>query len=80
MMLHTKYQSSRLCGFGEEDFYRFSYEKLISPVAGAFVAWGHNLNNLVRGPLGDAACQISQVWALWFQRRRFLKVFLYKSM
>jgi len=33
----------------QEIFNRFSYEKLISPIAGAFVARCHNLNNLGRG-------------------------------
>ena len=58
MKLHTKYEGSRLSGFREEIFLRFSYEKLISPRAGPFFAWGHYLNKLGRGPLGDATYQI----------------------
>ena len=33
---HTKYERSRLSGFREEDFLRFSYEKLISRVCMVF--------------------------------------------
>ena len=42
---------------------------------------GYNLNNLGRGPLGEAMYQISKAQAFWFQIR-FLKVFsisLYKT-
>ena len=54
-MLHTKYERSRLSGFREEDFLRFSYEKLISPRLLLFLARGHNFNKLGRRPLDDAA-------------------------
>ena len=40
MMLHTKYQSSRPCGFREEDFFRLlpilAYVKHVTPGAGPF--------------------------------------------
>ena len=32
---------------------------------------GHGLHNFGRGPLDDATCQISKLYAIWFQRRRF---------
>ena len=38
---------------------------------GLFSLQGHNLNTLVRGPLGNATYQISKVWALHFQTRNF---------
>ena len=41
-------------------------EKYVTPRVGPFMAQGHNLNKLGRGPLGDATYQI------WFQTRRFL--------
>ena len=51
MRIHTKHQSSRLCGFREEEFLRFSYITLCrsdKPWGGA-VFWpgGHYLNKLV---------------------------------
>ena len=73
-----QYKNSRPYGFREEDFLRFYYEKLISPRAGPFWARGHNLNKLGKAPLGDAGYQISKLWALWFQRRRFLKSYYEK--
>ena len=61
MMLHTKYQGSRPCGFRQEDFFTFSLYKPMSnnlpPGAGP---QGYNLNKLGRGPLGDAVYQISR--------------------
>ena len=61
VMLHTKYERSRLCGFREEDFIRFSYEKCISPWVCPFWSRGHTLNKLRRGPLGDNTYQISKL-------------------
>ena len=60
-MLHTKYERSRLSGFREEDFLRFSYEKLISPGVCPFLARGHNFNKLGRRPLDDATYQKSKL-------------------
>ena len=34
------------------------------------------MNKLGKGPLVDATCQISNVWAFWFQRRRCLNKLL----
>ena len=42
-----------------------------------FLAKGHYLNILGRGPLGDATYQISSLQAFWFQTRGFFHVFLY---
>ena len=40
MMLHTKYQGSRSCGFTQEDFFMFlpikAYVKPVTPQAGPF--------------------------------------------
>ena len=38
---------------------------------GHFWLQGNNLNNLGRGPLGEAMYQISKAWAFCFQTRRF---------
>ena len=46
---------------------------------GHFWPQGHNLNKFGWGPLGDATYQISKLYALWFQRRRFLKFSSWKS-
>ena len=43
MLPYTKYESSRLCGFREEDFKRFSYIfqcKKLTPGAGPFLTPG----------------------------------------
>ena len=58
------------------------YKPIITydPWGGAiFLAQGHNLNKLGRGSLGDVIYQISKLYALWFQRRRFLKFSSWKS-
>ena len=58
MMLHTKYQGSRPCGFRQEDFFMFLPilvdVKLVTPRRGDFWPQGHNLNKLVRGLQADA--------------------------
>ena len=65
MILHAKYLSSMPYGFREEDFLRFPYITLcktkFAPGQGQFCPWGHNLNNVGRGPLDDATCQISKL-------------------
>ena len=58
MMLHTKYQSSRPCGFREEDFFHvaryISLCKTCEPRGqGHFSPLGYNLNKLGRGLLDD---------------------------
>ena len=83
MMLHTKYQGARPCGFRQEDFFTFPYIsqcKTCDPAGRAiFQPQGYNLNKLDRGALGDAAYQISRLQAFWFQTRRFLKFSSQKS-
>ena len=65
MMLHTKYQGSRPCGFRQEDYFMFlllnAYVKHVTPGWGHFWPKGHNLNKLGRGLLGDATYQISRL-------------------
>ena len=46
----------------------------MTPGARPLFAQGHNLNKVVRGPLGDATYQISRPYALWFQTRNFFHV------
>ena len=64
-MQHTKYQSSRPCGFRQEDFFHVfpisAYIKHVYP--GRVNIWpqGHNLNKIGRGPLVDATYQISRL-------------------
>ena len=57
MMLQTKCQGSRPCGFRQEDFFMFlakkSYVKPVTPEAGPFLPQGYNLNKLDKGPLDD---------------------------
>ena len=42
---------------------------------GQFWPQGYNLNKLGRDSLGDASYQISRLYALWFQTRKFFMVF-----
>ena len=83
MMLHSKYQGSRPCGFRQEEFFMFLpiliYVKHVTPGAGPFWPQGYHLNKLGRGLLGDATYKLSKLYALWFQRRRFLKFSSWKS-
>ena len=61
-------------------FYDF-FKKLVIATQGGVQSdpGGHDLNKLDRGPLGNAACKISKLYASWFKRRRFLKFLLYIS-
>ena len=59
MMLHTKYQVSRPCGF-RKDFF-MSLCKICDPGPGHFWPQGHNLNKLSGGSLDDATYQISRL-------------------
>ena len=63
MMLHTKYEGSRPCGFRQEDFFMVfpiqAYVKHVTPGVGQFWPEGYNLNKKPgRGSLGDASYQI----------------------
>ena len=77
MMLQTKCQYSRLCGFRQDDkiLSYFSYISLCKTCypgqgQGYFGPLEHNLNKLCSGPLDDASYQITRL-ALLFQTRRF---------
>ena len=48
---------------------------MAAPGWGHFLPQGNNLDNLGRGPLGEAMYQISKAWALCFKTRRFFKFF-----
>ena len=65
MMLHTKYQGSRPCGFRQEDFFMFlhilDYVKHVTPSWSQFWPQGHNLIKIGRGLQGDATYQISKL-------------------
>ena len=67
MMLHTKYQGSRPCGFRQEDFFIFfrikAYVKPVTPGRGHFWPQGYNFNNFGRGPLDDTTYQICQIFS-----------------
>ena len=62
MILHTKYQGSRPCGFRQEDFFMvlpiYASVKYVTPGAGQFWPQGHTLNKLGRSPLGNDKYQI----------------------
>ena len=67
MMLHTKYQGSRSCGFRQEDFHVcpcISLCKTCDPRGGPFLPQGYNLNKLGRGSQGVATCQIPRIQVL----------------
>ena len=57
-MLHTKFQTSGLSGFEEEDFliyfYAFPWFNLGPPGAGPFQTWDLHLFKIGKGPLGNA--------------------------
>ena len=66
MMLHTKYQGSRPCGFRHDVFFshfpiKASVKHLTQGPGNFWPCKGYNLNKLGRGPLGDATYQISIV-------------------
>ena len=79
-MLHTKFQASKPSGSEEEDFWIFSMQfyglNLGRLTRGHLGPWDLHLNKLGRGSLGNATYQISNIWAKWFWRRRFLNIFL----
>ena len=81
----TTYHIGKALGLVFSDEKTFSCCSLYKPVQniwdlgrGHFWPQGYYLNNIGRGPLGDATYQISQLYALWFQRR-FLKFSSWKS-
>ena len=63
---------------GKKSFSLFpfiSYVKHVTPRRGHFWPQGHNLNKLGRGLLVDATYQISSLYAVLFQTRRFFHIF-----
>ena len=79
-MLHTKYQGSRPSSFRVEELWNFRSVFLCStydPQSGLVLTPGvfHKLiNKLGRGPQGDATYQISNLYAIQFQKRKILKM------
>ena len=85
MMLRTKYQGSRPCGFRQVDLFMFLpilvYVNHVILGAGHFWPKGHNLIRLVRGPPGDATYQISkQVLGLMVSDKKIFYVSPYISL
>ena len=60
MMLHTKYQSSRPCGFREEDFLKFSSRKSIFSLCDLDMQWLLMLASTVKSlhAPGNFACHL----------------------
>ena len=54
-LLHTKYESSGPCGFGEDFFYVFP---MTPPWPGPYGPQGHGWQDLLRGPLYIATHKI----------------------
>ena len=65
MILHTKYQGSRPCGFRQEELFHvapyISLCKHVTQGGAIFLPQSYNLNKLDRGLLGDATYQISKL-------------------
>ena len=64
MILYTKYQNSRPCGFRQEDFFTLllilAYVKHVNPWRGNFWPQSYYLNELGRGPPDDNTYQIAR--------------------
>ena len=76
MMLHTKYEDSRPCGFRQEDFFMVfsiqAYVKHVNPGASQFWPQGYNLNKLGRGSLDDATTRhraliFGTIYLIWYK-------------
>ena len=83
-MLNTKYQSSNLSGFREENFevgFLYTYVQTCDPQGRAsFEPHEHHMNKLGRGLQEDAKNQISKLYTLQFQRKRILKMGFFVTM
>ena len=83
MMLHTKYQYSRPCGFTQENCLMFSLYKPMLPLRrDHLLPQGHNLNKLGRSLLGYATYQISRLYVVWLYTKIvscFRYISLYKT-
>ena len=79
-LLNTKFQASKPSGSEEEDFINIflcmsmvrTYDRRTQ---GHLGHWVLHLNILGKELLGYATYQISNIWAQWFLRRRFLIYF-----
>ena len=61
-----------------EYFSMYFYGLNLRPLTrGHLGPWDLHLNKLGRDPLGNATYQISNIWAKWIWRRRFLNIFLW---
>ena len=84
MMLHTKYEGSRYCGFRQEDFFIVfpiqAYVKHVNPGASQFWPQGYNLNKLGRGSLDDATTNIKALCLVVSDKKIFSWFSLYKPL
>ena len=48
MMLHTKYQGSRSCGFKQEDFLKFSFRKSIFSLCDLDIQWTFTIWTIIK--------------------------------
>ena len=84
MMLHTKYQGSKPCGFRLEDFFMFlpikTYVKHVTSGRGHFWPKGHILNKLGRGPLGVLHTKYQGSRPYDFRQEDIFNVFPYISL
>ena len=76
MMLYTKYESSGLCSFGQEDFWKLHFEKLFLTPWPTYATNWNGLNNFDRGPPRDHSCEVWSKSNNRFQRRCSLKKLL----
>ena len=77
MMLYTKYESSRPCSFGQDDFWKLHFKKTYFLTLWPTYATNWNsLNNFDRGPPRDHFCEVWSKSNKWFQRRFCLKKLL----
>ena len=77
-LLHTKYESSGSCGFGEDFFMFFdsSLWELMAPGVGPFLTPKAWLTGIIKRIIKYIATyKISKLWALWFRRRFFIMFF-----
>ena len=79
IMLHTKYESSGPCGFGEEDFFYVSpiesLWELITPGARSFLTPGPWLAGFVERTTIQCYTQNMKALCLVVSRRRFFYIF-----
>ena len=78
-MLYTKYESFKPSRLREEEFWilpsLFLYSKIDPRGRGQSWPEEHNINKLGRGPQGDAAYQISKLYALRVSKKKNFEIF-----